>query len=116
MEFEKMNWRSAHCWLEIKQEELIKAYKNKDTSLIIQIQVSILKDYRTTAIAVRRVATNKGSSTPGVDGKVLKTAKDRTELAKAVHKIMLNPRTYKPDAVKRTWVVRTNNPIIVGAV
>jgi hypothetical protein len=48
MEFEKMNWRSAHYWLEIKQEELIKAYKNKDTSLIIQIQVSILKDYSTT--------------------------------------------------------------------
>lgn len=45
MEFEKINWRSAHSWLEMKQEELIKAYQNKDTSLIIQIQVSILKDY-----------------------------------------------------------------------
>lgn len=108
MEFEKINWRSAYNWLEIKQEKLIEAYKNKDTHLIIQIQVSILKDYRTTAIAVRRVASNKGSNTPGVDGKVLKTAKDRTELAKAVHKIMRNPSTYKPNSVKRIWIPKSN--------
>ena len=50
MEFEKINWRSAYNGLEIKQEELIKAYKNKDINLTLQIQVSILKDYRTTAI------------------------------------------------------------------
>jgi RNA-directed DNA polymerase len=108
MKFEKINWRSAYSWLEIEQEKLIEAYEKKDKNLIIKIQVSILKDFRTTAIAVRRVATNKGSNTPGVDGKVLKTAKDRTELAKAVHKIMLNPSTYKPDAVKRVWVSKDN--------
>jgi|JI61114BRNA_FD_contig_101_193406_length_4991_multi_4_in_0_out_0_1 RNA-directed DNA polymerase len=109
MKFEKINWRSAYSWLKIEQEKLIEAYEKKDKNLIIKIQVSILKDFRTTAIAVRRVATNKGSNTPGVDGKVLKTAKDRTELAKAVHKIMLNPSTYKPDAVKRVWVSKDND-------
>ena len=41
-------------------------------------------------------------------GKVLKTAKDRTELAKAVHKIMRNPSTYKPNAVKRVWIPKSN--------
>lgn len=108
MEFEKINWRSAYHWLEIKQEKLIKAYKNKNTNLTLQIQVSILKDYRTTAIAVRRVATNKGSNTPGVGGKVFKTVKDQTELAKAVHKIMRNPSTYKPNSVKRIWIPKSN--------
>ena len=108
MKFEKINWRSAYSWLEIEQEKLIEAYEKKDKNLIIKIQVSILKDFRITAIAVRRVATNKGSNTPGVDGKVLKTAKDRTELAKAAHKILLNPSTYKPDAVKRVWVSKDN--------
>lgn len=108
MKFEKINWRSAYSWLEIQQEKLIEAYKKNDHCLIIKIQVSILKDFRTTAIAVRRVASNKGSNTPGVDGKVLKTAKDRTELAKAVHKIMLNPSAYKSSAIKRVWVLKDN--------
>jgi len=111
MEFEKMNWCSAYLWLEIKQKELVKAYEKKDTNLILRIQVSVLKDYRTTAIAVRRVVTNKGSNTPGVDGKVLKTATDQKVLAKAVHKIMRNPSTYKPKAVRRIWIPKSNGEL-----
>lgn len=76
--------------------------------MTLQIQVSILKDYRTKAIVVRRVATNKGSNTLGVDGKVLKIVKDQIELAKAVHQIMRNPSTYKLNFVKRVWIPKSN--------
>ena len=108
MEFNKINWRSAYKWLEIKQEELIKAYEKKNTEQVLKIQVSILKDYRTTAIAVRRVASNSDSSTPGVDGKTLKTNHDREKFIKILHKIVRNPSTYKPNTVKRIWIRKNN--------
>jgi RNA-directed DNA polymerase len=108
MEFNKTNWRSAYQWLEVKQEKLIRAYEKNDTNEILKIQVSILKDCRTTAIAVRRVASNKDSSTPGVDGKTLTTSLDQEKFAKILHKIMRNPSTYKPNKVTRIWARKDN--------
>lgn len=82
MDFEKTNWRQAYQWLEQKQEELIRAYKDDDIQSIIGIQVSILKNYRTTVIAVRRVAQNKGGKTPGIDRDTLSTFQDLVRVAK----------------------------------
>lgn len=78
-----------------KQEELIRAYKDDDIQSIIGIQVSILKNYRTTAIAVRRVAHNKGGKTPGIDGDTLSTFQDLVRVAKIAHKMVCNPSSYK---------------------
>lgn len=50
MKFDIIDWRSAYNWLEIKQIELIKAYEKNDKDLVLRIQVSILKDFRTTVI------------------------------------------------------------------
>lgn len=72
--------------------------------MVRHIQISILKDYRTTAIAVRRVTTNPGKRTPGTDGIIATTADERELLARKVYKIMRNPSTYKPSTVKRVWI------------
>lgn len=108
MEFNRINWRSAQKWLEIKQIKLIKAYQKNNIELVKRIQISILKNFRTTAIAVQKVYTNDGSSTPGIDGKVMKTKKDREEFTKAVHKIMRNPSTSKPSPVKQIQIPKGN--------
>lgn len=109
MDFEKTNWRQAYQWLEQKQEELIRAYKDDDIQSIIGIQVSILKNYRTTVIAVRRVAQNKGSKTPGIDRETLSTFQDLVRVAKIAHKMVCNPSTYKPSPVKRVWIPKGKN-------
>lgn len=68
------------------------------------LQISILKDFRTTAIAVRRVTTSSGSRTPRVDGVTVISAEERNALAIQVFKIVRTPSIYKPSAVKRAWI------------
>ena len=114
MKFEKINWKSAYEWLERKQELLLKAYKKKDIEPIRRAQCSILKDFRTTAIAVRRISGNRGSSTPGVDNLTVKTIKERNELAEQTHYIMHNPSKYKASPIRRILIPKvdgTNRPL-----
>jgi len=87
---------------------------------IRHLQISILKDFRTTAIAVRRVTTSSGSRTPGLDRVTATTAEERNALAIQVHSIVRSPSIYKPSAVKRVWIPKKDGskrplgiPIIV---
>jgi hypothetical protein len=87
-----------------KQALLVEVYIKKDILKVRHIQISILKDFRTTAIAVRRVTTSSGSRTPGVDGVIATTAEKRESLAKQLHSIVRTPSIYKPSAVKRVYI------------
>ncbi len=68
MKFNQVNWKTAYQWLYEKQDLLVEVYKKRDTLKVRHLQILILKDFRTTAIAVRRVTAFSGSRTPGLDG------------------------------------------------
>lgn len=104
MKFSQVNWKLAYKWLSEKQDLLVEAYKKRDISRTRHLQISILKDFRTTAIGVRRVTTSSGSRTPGLDGVVATTVEERNALASKVHSIVRSPSTYKPYAVKRVRI------------
>jgi hypothetical protein len=66
MKFNQVNWKAVECFSR-KQELLVEAYKNKDTEKVRHLQISILKDYRITSIAVEELITS-GPKTLGLDG------------------------------------------------
>lgn len=103
MKFNRVNWNEAYNWLSEQQELLVKAYVKNEMEKVRYLQISILKNFRTTAIAVRRVTTSNGSKTPGFDGFLATTNNERNELFMRVHKIVRSPSTYEPLAVKRVW-------------
>lgn len=104
MKFNQVNWKLAYKWLSEKQDSLVEVYVKMDMEKVRHLQISILKDFRTTAIAVRRVTTSSGSQTPGLDGIIVTTKEEREKLAQQVHRIVRSPNTYKPSAVKRVWI------------
>lgn len=104
MKFNQVNWKLAYEWLHEKQALLVEVHKKGDTLKVRHLQISILKDFRTTAIAVRRVTTSSGSRTPGVDGVTVTSAEERNTFALQVFKIVRTPSIYKPSAVKRVWI------------
>ena len=63
MKFNQVNWKSAYEWLREKQSLLVEVYKKGDVLKTRHLQILILKDFRTTAIAVRRVTATSGSRT-----------------------------------------------------
>ncbi len=104
MKFNQVNWKLAYEWLHEKQALLVEVYKKGDILKVRNLQISILKDFRTTAIVVRRVTTSSGSRTPGVDEVIVTSAEERDALALQVFKIVRTPSIYKPSAVKRVWI------------
>ena len=119
MKFDKVKWKAAYDWLSEKQKLLVKAYIEKDVEKVRYLQISILKDFRTTAIAVRRVTTSNGSKTPGPDGFLAKTNAERNELSARVNKIVRSPSTYEPLAVKRIWIPKkdgTKRPLGIPSI
>jgi RNA-directed DNA polymerase len=119
MKFNQVNWKATHSWLRQKQNLLVEVYKKKDFKKVRHIQISILKDFRTTAIAVRRVTSTSGSKTPGLDGVVVKTIKERVQLASDVHKIVRKPSAYKPLPVRRVWIPKkdgTKRPLGISSI
>ena len=118
MKFEKINWKSAYEWLEQKQEILLKEYKKDKQKIetIRRIQCIILKDFRTTAIAVRRISENEGASTSGVDKRTVKTIEEKNELAQKTFKIMRNPSKYKPSQIRYIFITKldgTKRPVAI---
>ena len=109
MKYSQINWKSAFAWLRQKQTLLLKMYKEGDLDEVRRIQVSILKDFRTTSVAVRRVSSNTGSSTSGVDGLIAKTHDELGALASKAHYVVCNPSTYKASTVKRVWMTEGLN-------
>lgn len=104
MKFNQVNWKSAYEWLREKQSLLVEVYKKGDVLKTRHLQILILKDFRTTAIAVRRVTTTGGSRTPGLDGVVVTTIEERNAFAQQVHLTVRSPSIYKPGAVKRVYI------------
>jgi RNA-directed DNA polymerase len=119
MKFNKVNWNTAYNWLSEKQELLVKAYIKNEMEKVRYLQISILKDFRTTAIAVRRVTTSNGSKTSGPDGFLATTDDERDALCMKVHKIVRSPSTYEPLAVKRVWIPKkdgTKRPLGIPSI
>ena len=81
MKFNQVNWKSAFEWLHKKQNLLVEVYKKGNVLKARHLQILILKDFRTTAIAVRRVIATSGSRTPGLDGVIATTTEERNVLA-----------------------------------
>jgi RNA-directed DNA polymerase len=105
MDYNFVNWRAAYKWLEEKQFQLVDVYeKGGDKKKLRSIQVSMLKDFRLAAIAVRRVVNNKGAISPGVDNYIIDTAEKRKDFTLEIHILLRNPAQYKAKAVKRVWI------------
>ena len=52
------------------------------------------------ALAVRKVTTNRGKTTPGVDGIKWSSASKKSEAIKRLKDLS----TYKPHPVRRVWI------------
>jgi RNA-directed DNA polymerase len=49
------------------QEEIVMAYQKENLKEVYRLQYKLLMSFEARALAVRKVTTNRGSKTPGVD-------------------------------------------------
>lgn len=86
------------------QERLVEEYRQKQDKNVKNIQRQIVTSFAARALAVRRVASNSGSKTPGVDGLTWPNPAMRLAAIEEMRHWTQNPSQYKAKPVKRIMI------------
>jgi RNA-directed DNA polymerase len=105
-QWQKINWKNAFKTVHKLQLQIASAYKLKDFSRVRMLQDQLVRSYAARALAVRKVTSNRGNKTPGLDNVIWDTPQKRAEAIKALGDI--TPKNYKPMPVKRVYVPKPN--------
>lgn len=86
------------------QEQIVMAHKTRNHKLVYQLQRQLLVSFAARAIAVRRVVTNSGSKTPGVDKVLWNTPLERMKAVAFLRDITHAPKECQAQPLKRVWI------------
>lgn len=102
--FIDINWSSCNIKLLATQNEILIAFRNGDKNKVLQLQHDLTRSFAARALAVRKIVSNKGKNTPGVDGLLLETDRDKmTCISK-----LKNLKNYKATPVKRVYIKKSS--------
>lgn len=105
-DFNSINWYKCQKELARIQEKVAVAYMNKDKNKVIKYQELIIKSFAARALAVKKVITNRGKNTAGIDRERWDTAKQKMD---AIIKLgEINPNNYIAKPLKRIYIPKAN--------
>jgi len=105
--YENIDWRQCYTKLFKLQSEILKAYRSKIIKDVLTAQHNLTRSFAARALAVRKVTTNKGKNTPGIDRVLLKS---NVEKFKTINNIK-NLSKYKAQPVRRVYIPKTNGKL-----
>ncbi|MBN1576579.1 MAG: reverse transcriptase N-terminal domain-containing protein [Chitinispirillaceae bacterium] len=88
------------------QMRIAKAVKLKRYRLVQSLQWLLTHSYFAKLLAVRRVTSNKGKNTPGVDGVVWKTSRQKMHAVKQSYR-----RDYKALPLRRVYIPKKSGKL-----
>ena len=102
-DWQSIDWRSAQKSVYRLQVRIAKAVREKRRGKVHSLQRILTRSLSAKRLAVRRVTTNRGKRTSGIDGVVWNTSRKKMQ---AVGK--LTRRGYQPSPLKRTYIPKRN--------
>jgi len=94
----KVDWKNARRVVRRLQIRIAKAVLENRWNKVKTLQHLLTRSFHAKLLAIKRVTSNKGKKTPGVDGVLWKTAKVRWRAA-----CSLRRRGYKPQPLRRIY-------------
>ena len=105
----EINWREAEAKIKDLQEKIVIATVKEDFKEVYRLQWVILKSFEAKAVAVRKVISNKGSRSPGVDQVIWEGSKDYWKAINDLTRIIENPKAYRASPVRRVYIPKPNS-------
>lgn len=99
IKWKQINWEQAETYINRLQIRIVKAVKENKWRLVKRLQYLITHSFYGKAVAVRRVISNKGKNTSGIDGIVWKTDKEKEEAIRT-----LETKGYRASALRRIYI------------
>ena len=94
--WESINWNHVESQVKRLQVRIAKAIKEGKHGKVKSLQWILTHSYSAKILAIRKVTENKGGKTPGIDGEIWRTNKQKLN---AVNK--LKRRGYSPLPLRR---------------
>ncbi len=98
-----INWKAINIFVKRLQMRIAKAVKEKRYGRVKTLQWLLTKSYYAKLLAIKRVTSNKGKRTAGVDKVIWTTAKQKTEAVRT-----LNRKGYRPQPLRRIYIPKKN--------
>ena len=107
------NQRLAKEWQEIDwanqkvakiQEEIVKEAQEKNWSKVYKLQRKLIYSFSARAKAVRKVVSNSGGKTAGVDRRIWKGPADYLRATQRLRDIVYHPKSYKASPLRRVLI------------
>jgi RNA-directed DNA polymerase len=103
-QWDSINWDQAHHVVMRLQVRIAKATREKRWRKVKALQWLLTHSYSAKAIAIKKITTNQGKRTPGVDGVVLKTSEEKALMINS-----LKRRGYHPLPLRRIYIPKAGN-------
>jgi len=101
--WETIDWKQASAYVKKLQMRIVKAQKEGHFSKVKSLQWLLTHSFYAKALAVKRVTSNQGKNTSGVDHELWQTPQAKF---KAISK--LNRRGYHPQPLRRIYIPKKN--------
>lgn len=101
-----LTWKQVEMKVKRLQMRIAKAARQRRYRLMRSLQWILAHSYYAKLLAVRRVTSNKGKSTPGVDGVVWRTPLQKTHAVE-----QLKRRGYKASPLRRVYIVKKSGKL-----
>jgi RNA-directed DNA polymerase len=105
----KINWKKANEEIMILQEKIMVAVLKNNFEEVYKLQRRIVTSFAGRALAVRKVVTNSGSKTAGIDKIQWNGSKDYWMAIQNLNKIIRNPKDYKAKPLLRVKIPKGNS-------
>ena len=102
LDWDAICWRDHEDQVRRLRQRIFKATRDEDWKKVRNLQKLMLRSLSNTLVSVRQVTQrNAGRKTPGIDGQVALTSRDRGELAARMHR---HARPWKARPVRRVFI------------
>lgn len=98
-QWETIDWKQVENDVSRLQTRIAKATVKGDNNKVKRLQYLLVHSFSAKAYAVRKVTTNKGKNTPGVDKKLWSTSASKMKAA-----LSLTDKNYKAKPLRRVYI------------
>ena len=103
VEWSKVDWAKARGEVRRLQLRIAKAVKEGRWNKVQTLQRLLTRSFYAKLLAVKRVTSNKGKKTPGVDGVLWQGARAKWRASTSLRR-----RGYKPQPLRRIYIPKKN--------
>lgn len=100
-QWKEIDWKKAEEFVNRLQIRIVKATKANKKNLVKRLQYLLVNSFYAKVIAIKKVTSNKGKRTSGIDGQIWATSEDKIE---AIDE--LNTKAYRAKPTRRIHVIK----------